>query len=152
MGDLLALKKALEKPGVGKRRHEIANEFRGLRGIPELWIREWLDTDRYTIGCKYLWLAAMNACINRPNVPIDILYKGLRKTDLDTFNAAIEACHGRKLPFSVILKWYDSPSTILQLAAINACIGNLLVPEWFIEQAKHNHDIRIRKIANQISD
>ena len=152
MGDLLALKKALEKPGVGKHRHDIANEFKTLNGIPEVWIREWLDADWHTIGCQYLWLAAMNACIGRSNVPIDILYKGLRKTDPDTFNAAIEACHERKLPFSVILEWYNSSSTILQLAAINACIGNLLVPKWFIEQAKSNHDIRIRKIANQISD
>ena len=152
MQDLLALKKALEKPGIGKRRHEIANEFKGKKGVPEIWIREWLDTDRYTIGCKYLWLAAMNACIGRPNVPIDILYEGLRKTDFDTFNAAIEACRGRKIPFSTILQWYDSSSTILQLAAINACIDNLMVPEWFIEQAKNNNDIRIRRIAEQISD
>ena len=61
--DLLALKTALEKPGVGKKRHDLAEKFRDRDDMPLEWIREWLNTKWHVIGCKYLWLAAMNACI-----------------------------------------------------------------------------------------
>lgn len=153
MQDLLALKKALEKPGIGKKRYEIAEQFKSKRHhVPLSWIRKWLDTDWHTAGCNYLWLAAMNACINRPNTPIYLIYRGLCKPDPYTFNAAIEACRGRKIPPKILLSWwYDSGNIVLQLAAITACIGNPNVSEEIIERARVHKDIRIRKMAEQIA-
>lgn len=151
MQDLLALKAELEKPGIGKRRHNLAEEFKGRADVPIEWIQEWINAKWYILGCKYLWLAAINACIGRPDAPLGIIEQGLNKTDMDTFNAAIKACRGRNIPFEVIACWYDTPrNTIMQLAAMNACFDNPDVPDWFAKQALHNPDIRVRRLAEKL--
>lgn len=148
---LLHLKILLERPGVGKRRHKLAERLRGRKDVPIEWIREWINTEWHVIGHKYLWLAAMNACIGRSDVSLDVIEQGLRKTDPSTVNAAIEACRYRKIPFEVILYWHDSPlSTALQRAAVNACMGNPEAPEWFIEQAIENPDNYVRHEALEV--
>lgn len=150
MKDLLTLKQELEKPGIGKYRHDLAEKFRDRDDVPLEWIREWLNAEWHVIGCKYLWLAAMNACIGRDDVPLDLIDQGLRKTDPDTFNAAIQACRGRNIPFEVIRQWYDLDGAILRLAAINACIDNLDALDWFAEQALNDPDIRVQRIAQNV--
>jgi hypothetical protein len=40
--------------------------------------------------------------------------------------------------------------TILQLAAINACVDNPDAPDWFAEQALNDPDIRVQRIAQNI--
>lgn len=151
MEDLKLLKEALEKPGVGRNKHLIAEQFRE-RHVSIKWIRAWLDADRHTIGYKYMWLAAMNACIGRNNIPIYLIHRGLCKTNPNTFNAAIEACYHRKIPFTIIAWWYKSGRIVLQLAAMTACIDNPFVSEDFVKQTKTHSDIRIRRIAAQILD
>ncbi len=148
--NLSALKDALEKPGIGKHRHEIAGSFRGRTDVPLKWVRKWLKTDWHTIGCKYLWLAAMNACIGRPNVPVYVIYQGLCKPDPDTFNAAIEACRGLKIRPSIISWWYSSSRVTLRIAAITACIGRFDAPEDIVKQGLKDPDIRVRRIVKQI--
>ena len=148
--DLVALKEALEKPGIGKYRHDLAERFRGEKRTPLKWIREWLSADWHTIGCKYLWLAAMNACIDRPNIPVYIIYRGLRKTDPDTFNAAIEACRGLKVRPLIIYWWYNSSITTLRIAAMTACIGKYNIDKNFIEKGLKDPDKRVRRIAEEI--
>ena len=150
--ELRHLKAMLEEPGIGRHRHDLAEEFRGKTDVPLSWIQEWLNTDELRVmGCKYLWLAAMNACIGRDDVSLDVIEQGLRKTDHFTVDAAIEACRYRKIPFEVILYWYDSPlNTALQRAAINACIGDSEIPEWFIEQAIENPDSYVRHEALKV--
>lgn len=148
--DLLALKTALEKPGVGKKRHDLAKKSRDRDDVPLEWIREWLNTKWHVIGCKYLWLAAMNACIGRNDIPLDLIDQGLRKTDPSTFNAAITVCRGCKISFEVILQWYDLGNTVFRMAAVNACVDNPDVQEWFIEQATDDPDDRIRQLAKSI--
>ena len=148
--DLLILKAELEKPGIGQHKHDLAECFKEKNHVPLRWIRKWINTEWYVTGHKYLWLAAMNACINRSRVPLYLIYQGLRKTDQNTFNAAVTACRNRKVPFEIILWWYGSSNTVLHLAAINACIGNSAVPKGFIEQTLEDEDIRIRRIAQQI--
>lgn len=144
----MSLKVALEVPGVGRYRHDLAESFRGRKDVPIEWIHEWINAEWHVIGHKYLWLAAMNACIGRDDIPLDLIDQGLRKTNPCTFNAAIEACRYRKVPFEVILYWYDSQlSTTLRRAAMNACFGNPEVPEWFIECATNDTDIRVRQLA-----
>lgn len=150
MEDLLTLKQELEKPGIGKYRHDLAEKFRDRDDVPLEWIREWLNAKWHVIGCKYLWLAAMNACIGRDDAPLDLIDQGLRKTDPDTFNAAIQACRGRNIPFEVIQQWYDLDGAILRLAAINACIDNPDALDWFAEQALNDPDIRVQRIAQNV--
>lgn len=149
--DLLSLKLELEKPGVGKYRHDLAESFRGRKDVPIEWIREWINAEWHVIGHKYLWLAAMNACIGRDDISLDMIEQGLRKTDHSTVDAAVEACRYRKVPFEVILYWYDSPlNTALQRAAVKACIGDSEAPEWFIEQAIENPNNSIRNTALEV--
>lgn len=144
--DLLTLRAELEKPGIGKYRHDLAESFRGRKDVPAAWIQE--NTAWHVLGHKYLWLAAMNACIGRDDISLDFIDQGLRKTDPNTFNAAIEACLGRKIPFEVVLYWYSfSLSTPMRRAAINACVGNSEIPEHFLEDACDDVDIRIRQLA-----
>lgn len=150
MDDLFALKEALEKPGIGRRKHEIAEQFKGELRVPLKWVRSWISTDWHVIGHNYLWLAAMNACIGRSNTPIHIIYQGLTKTDHDTFNAALEACRGLKVPFAIILWWYNSYHPILRIAAVTACINNSFVPDWFIKHIKSNKDAILQRIIAQI--
>lgn len=152
MMDLTALKEALERPGIGWRRHQIAESFRGRTDVPLKWIRKWLSAGWHTIGCKYLWLAAMNACIGRPNVPTYIIYQGLCKTDPDTFNAAIEACRGLKVKPPVIYWWYGSSKTTLRIAAMTACIGKYTIDKDFVKKGLKDPDIRVRRIAEKILD
>lgn len=149
MQDLLALKEALEKPGMGKYRHDLAESFRG-KYIPRIWIREWLKADWHTIGCKYLWLAAMNACIEDYNVPASLVYQGLCKPDPDTFNAAIEACRRLRIGLYIRLQWYDSPNPVFRIAAMTTCVNSLWVPVWFIEKGLEDTDIRVRRLAKEI--
>lgn len=150
MQNLLALKKALEKPGIGRYRRNLAEQFRGKTTVPLSWVREWLKADWHTIGCKYLWLAAMNSCIGRRNTPLGIIYRGLCKPDPSTFNAAIEACRGLKIPFTMISWWYSSTNPILRIAAMNACIGKSGIPTRFIEQGLNDSDIVVRRIAEKL--
>ncbi len=148
--DLLTLKAELEKPGIGRYRHDLAESFKGRKDVPIGWIQDWIDTKWYILGHKYLWLAAMNACIGRDDVPLDLIDQGLRKTDPDTFNAAIQACRGRNIPFEVIQQWYDLDGAILRLAAINACIDNPDALDRFAEQALNDPDTRVRRIAQNV--
>lgn len=151
--DLLTLKAELEKPGIGRYRHDLAESFKGRKDVPVGWIQDWIGTKWYILGHKYLWLAAMNACIGRDDISLDLIDQGLRKVDPDTFNAAIEACRGRKVPFGVILYWYGfSLSTPMRRAALNACVGNSEIPEHFLEDACDDTDIRIRQLATKLLD
>ena len=67
---------------------------------------------------------------------------GNKRTEKDNADSGVQ-----------FITWAGPRQSLLlakQLAAVNACIGNLSVPEW-IKQATHNHhDIRIQKIANQV--
>lgn len=45
MDDLISLKEALEKPGIGKHKKEIAEKFKGNLRVPLKWIRGWISTD-----------------------------------------------------------------------------------------------------------
>ena len=150
--DLPTLKEALEKPGIGQYRHDLAECFRGRTDVPLKWIREWLSADWYVIGHQYLWLAAMNACIGRSKVPVHIIYRGLCKTDLATFNAAIEACRGLKVKPPVIDWWYSSSRTILRIAAMTACIDKYDIDKDLVKKALKDPDIRVRRIAEKILD
>ena len=150
MENLSVLKKALEKPGIGKRRHDLAESFKGRVDVPLKWVRTWIDAEWYVIGHKYLWLAAMNACIGRPNAPVYAIYKALCKTDPDTFNAAIEACRGLKIRPHVICWWYSSTKVILRIAALTACIDKFDAPKEVIEEGIKDPDTRVRRIAEQI--
>lgn len=148
--DLSVLKYELEKPGIGKHRHQLAERFIRRSDTPLKWIREWIRSDWRTAGCNYLWLAAMNACIGRPNTPVYIVYQGLCKTDPDTFNAAIQACRGLKIRPQIIQWWYSSTRVTLRIAAITACIDKFDAPKDVIEQGIKDSDIRVRRIAEQI--
>ena len=150
MDDLISLKEALEKPGIGKHKKEIAEKFKGNLRVPLKWIRGWIGTNWHVMEHKYLWLAAMNACISRPNAPIYVIYQGLTKTDSDTFSAALEACRGLKVPFVIILWWYSSYHPILKVAAVTVCINNSFVPGWFIKYVKTNTDPNLQSIVDQI--
>ncbi|RYC74550.1 hypothetical protein G3RUM_00707 [Candidatus Nanosyncoccus alces] len=123
--ELRHLKAMLEEPGIGRHRHDLAEKFRGKTDVPLSWIQEWLNTDELRVaGCKYLWLAAMNACIGDSEIPEWFIEQAIENADSYVKHEALKVFEERRL----IVRDFEPPIPVYVKCALGAVAVAEILP------------------------
>ncbi len=92
--------------------------------------------------------AAMLACRNRNDVHSRVLSLGLSDPINVVRRAAVKACYGKKISFSVLEDWLSaSASDAYREAAMMNCIDNAAAPFKLIERGLIDNNEKVRMLA-----